>query len=431
MYAEITIDCKKDLPRNLQKAFEARLGNPFDGKQVLDATILKGTDYIVEDIVFARLEDRRVYNYQVASHHFTNSVEGVNLWSRMDFFVRDKDTDKVTIVELKGSNPNDDLPLGVLSAIGQLKEANRHFSPKVVLISVSKVPKQLEQGFQSLGVDVIESRKSDDVVSELVQLIRSGRGRTISEQLFENYLVSQGFIEFRYEKSFEGKSKKPDYALSIRGKEYIFDVREFDFQDISGYGAYDSYIRVREKIKQSARKFEEYKEYPCCLVLYKDNAPLVDIESPEVMLGAMYGDYDIDMNFAAERGANDPGSYRLTLHDRGGIVSPDWPGARNKATSAVITLRYVAVGQKRLEKYIEELSKNKDVTPADYSKIEVDFDKRERQLGVIVWENAHAEIPFPRELFCGPYDATYGREGNVIRRIFVGAGLQALEQATE
>ena len=38
------------------------------------------------------------------------------------------------------------------------------------------------------------------------------------------------------------------------------------------------------------------------------------------------------------------------------------------------------------------------------------FDIGEKQLGVIVWENAVARMPLSRELFTGPYDERWGYE---------------------
>jgi hypothetical protein len=64
MWAEITVDCKKELPANLRTAFEARLGHSYDGKQALEVTILKSNNHIVDHIIFARLDDKRVYLVQ-------------------------------------------------------------------------------------------------------------------------------------------------------------------------------------------------------------------------------------------------------------------------------------------------------------------------------------------------------------------------------
>jgi hypothetical protein len=56
------------------------------------------------------------------------------------------------------------------------------------------------------------------------------------------------------------------------------------------------------------------------------------------------------------------------------------------------------------------------------------FDAEEKQLGVIVWENAVARIPLSRELFTGPYDERWGYEPNRQSIIFRGEKLRALSE---
>src|SRR5256885_2172301 len=113
--------------------------------------------------------------------------------------------------------------------------------------------------------------------------------QTIGEEVFEEYLQSQGLLEFEYEKEHSGKSKRPDYTVPINGREFIFDVKEFaPPRHLSGYsGYYDSYASVREKINQVARQFKEYKDRPCCLVLYNAGDPFVHLQDPQDILGAM------------------------------------------------------------------------------------------------------------------------------------------------
>jgi hypothetical protein len=55
-----------------------------------------------------------------------------------------------------------------------------------------------------------------------------------------------------------------------------------------------------------------------------------------------------------------------------------------------------------------------------------DFDSEERQLGVIVWENAVARIPLSRDLFTGLYDERWGVEGDDQRIVFRGEKLAEL-----
>lgn len=256
--------------------------------------------------------------------------------------------------------------------------------------------------------------------------------RTRGERLFETYLRLQGITNYEFEKSHPGKLKRPDYSVRL-DQEYIFEVKDFSPTDILIGGAYDPHNRIREKINEGSKKFKEYKEWACCLVLYNNDASLVHLESPEIMLGAMYGNYGVSIDFSPDTGELDPTTSRWEFHDGGKMIRPKQLEPQKTTISALITLRDVEVGRRRLDVFLDKLlMKKPDMIPAEaFAKTnspDVDFDKYERQLGVIVWENAFARIPFPRHFFCGPYDERWGQEGNELKRIFVGSEIAALEK---
>lgn len=256
--------------------------------------------------------------------------------------------------------------------------------------------------------------------------------RTKGEQRFETYLRLQGITNYEFEKSHPGKRKRPDYSITL-DREYLFEVKDFAPTDIFTAGAYDPHNRIRQKINQGYKEFKEYKEWPCSLVLYDNNASLIHLESPQIMLGAMYGNYGVSIDFNPELGELDSTTERFEFHSGGKMIRPNWSEPQNTTISAIITLRDVEVGPRKLGVFLERLKKkNRDITPAEafaetFSP-DIDFDKHEKQLGVIVWENAFARMPFPRNLFCGPYDERWGQEGNELKRIFVGSGIDALEE---
>ena len=69
-------------------------------------------------------------------------------------------------------------------------------------------------------------------------------------------------------------------------------MKDFDPPDhfSTGFGAFDPYPPIREKINQGRDKFKQFKEYCCGLVLYNAGQPFVMLEEDHVMLGSMYGD---------------------------------------------------------------------------------------------------------------------------------------------
>src|SRR6266852_2313289 len=100
--------------------------------------------------------------------------------------------------------------------------------------------------------------------------------RTPGEKVFEEYLASQGFVDVPFEKLPEGKTKPPDYTITL-DRDYYFDVKDFDPVPINpGFGFYDPYERIRRKIDEARKKFQEYMGEPCSLVLFNNGNPLVD-----------------------------------------------------------------------------------------------------------------------------------------------------------
>ena len=111
---------------------------------------------------------------------------------------------------------------------------------------------------------------------------------TSGELLFKQYLDQMGY-SYEFEKSFPGKGKRPDFTVDKNGL-FLFDVKDFEPAFITGGGAYDPYPRIREKIGAGRKKFKEFKEYPCSLVLRNLGNGLVHLEEPSIMLASMYGD---------------------------------------------------------------------------------------------------------------------------------------------
>src|SRR5580765_8447244 len=89
---------------------------------------------------------------------------------------------------------------------------------------------------------------------------------TEGELLFQNYLNAMHYT-YEFEKVFPGKNKRPDYTVTRNEAQFLFDVKDFEANMPLGFGAYDPYPPIREKIEQGRDKFKEFKEYPCSLVL--------------------------------------------------------------------------------------------------------------------------------------------------------------------
>jgi hypothetical protein len=259
---------------------------------------------------------------------------------------------------------------------------------------------------------------------------------TVGELLFQDYLDAMQY-PYEFEKEFPGKAKRPDFTVT-RDREFLFDVKDFDPCVPEGGGAYDPYIHIREKIVAGRKKFREFKEYPCSVVLRNNGRALVEIERPLTVLGAMYGDagFRVPIDTTTGEACGEPTDAFL---GRGKMLRyGDASNVSNKTISALITLRYVGVGARRIDQlWAERRQTEMDFGKADplsaYSELCEEaakrfqnFDPVEKQLGMIVWENAVARIPLSRELFKGPYDERWGFEDNKQRIVYRGEKLAAL-----
>ncbi len=107
------------------------------------------------------------------------------------------------------------------------------------------------------------------------------------------------------------------------------------------------------------------------------------------------------------------------------MIRPKMVKPQNTTISALIALRHVNVGQMKLDAYIaahQEIEWTPEkILALDFASLGIDLD--DRRLGVIIYENAVATIPFPRELFRGKFDLRYGVVNNSQEVVFRGEGL--------
>jgi hypothetical protein len=269
-----------------------------------------------------------------------------------------------------------------------------------------------------------EQKENETVVcSDMATPSPAPTPTTTGELLFQDYLDAMHY-SYEFEREFAGKGKRPDYTVTKSGL-FLFDVKDFERHTPLGFGFYDPYPRIREKIEEGREKFQEFKEFPCSLVLKNNGNVLVDLETVDIMLGSMYGDsgfsFPVDTSHGVAVGPITP-----AFLGRGKMIRPTH--VQNTTISALITLRQVPVGMRQFRKMVKEYPDlNIEDTLAAAAERFPNFDVGEKRLGVIVWENAVARIPLTRELFTGPYDLRWGAEGDHQKIVFCGGKLAGLE----
>jgi hypothetical protein len=233
---------------------------------------------------------------------------------------------------------------------------------------------------------------------------------TQGEMVFEKYLDSRR-LPFEFEKEHVGKSKRPDYTVEWEGKTVVFDVKDFDptAKFPTGFGQFDPYTPIREKVNQGREKFKQFKEYCCGLVLYNAGRPLIMIENVDIMLGTMYGDAGFSFPVNLTTGVGDASQLKQTFLGRGKMIRPNWSQAQNTTLSAIITLVTIKPHFLQLLDLVRENPRtSNEGNEAEIRSRIPNFDPNLEVPRVIVWYNAAARIPFPMNLFRGDYDTHFG-----------------------
>jgi hypothetical protein len=317
---------------------------------------------------------------------------------------------------------------------------HRPYPPKQVLELALGVP---SANFTTAAANAILRRLGFQIETTSETEIRL---KTESERLFETYLEASGHLEFEFEPQVSEASARPDFVLnvSIEGSQLrvLLEVKEFqptpaDFQ--LGGGSYDPYGAIRDKIQEGRRKFREFKQYPCGLVLYNAGKPLVDLRW-EFIYGAMLGNLGYSMPFDPVRGALVDKPTLMPVFTQGGEMHREKDSVpiepQNTTISAIVVLELLPVGKRRLE--IEVAKKARELGQGlryeDYFRLVdssrgTERDVSLRQLRTVTCLNPYRRIAFPERLFRGPYDECFGEISMELQRKYVGEQLKQIESA--
>jgi hypothetical protein len=110
---------------------------------------------------------------------------------------------------------------------------------------------------------------------------------------------------------------------------------------------------------------------------------------------------------------------------------------QNTTISAIISLKYLAIGQERCLAMLEkrkhdmgrEMTLEESIT-ATKAWGDTQPEAWQKQLHAVVCENPNARKPWPRTLFNGEWDERYAAADRVIRRLSAGRALREWERLT-
>jgi hypothetical protein len=260
-----------------------------------------------------------------------------------------------------------------------------------------------------------------------------------SEMLLEGYLRHQGYNDFDFEPEMAGTTRRPDYRLRWASGDVLLEVKAFranadDFR--TGFGFFDPYRPLREKIDTARDKFSKLKQYCCCLVLYNVDKPLILLDRQHIY-GAMLGNlgWSVPLDLPG-RPAPEEAEIR-SIFMGGGKMHRERSGTpknpQNQTISGIIVLGRVAAGERLFAADIRAVEQREQRSIGLEERLQrlelangTASDFRHRPVRVVVHENPYARIPVPADLFRGAWDERFGSRDGRIQRLFQGESVARL-----
>jgi hypothetical protein len=229
-----------------------------------------------------------------------------------------------------------------------------------------------------------------------------------SESLFESYLRNLQ-INFVYESEVQGRRKRPDYRVEKSGKVCWFEVKELFEPEVKPTGWYDPTDPLEEKIDQARKKFKEYKDSCCTLVLHSCKSIYRPLMIPGI-ISAAFGEYLSVEPSQGQTLVDEP--LRFKYRGKAKLRTDV-----NTTVSAIILLQHYQLESRWVDAFYrirERIDLGESIGPFAYaeefesmngSEGEIEFGNSVR---TVVLENPHARIRFPSQILGGPLDQRWG-----------------------
>jgi hypothetical protein len=260
--------------------------------------------------------------------------------------------------------------------------------------------------------------------------------KTEAEVGFEDYLTQRG-LRFEYE-ALPG-NRKPDYLIHAPSGDCVVEMKQIEEPKSLTPGGFNPDRFVRAKIDDARKQFREYKHLPCSLAIFSKS--IFGPSDPGVILSAAFGPGHQQYGRDGSRVDPRPTFYRFLNKselppERQFLADAMLSPAANTTFSAIILVIRYELNELHLEVWRRLYAKQEtgqEVRPNDQLRLLNELgpalvDKRRfgGTIRVVVIENRHARIPFPEDLFRGPFDQRWGWQDGLCGPIWIGSELERL-----
>jgi hypothetical protein len=257
-----------------------------------------------------------------------------------------------------------------------------------------------------------------------------------AESVFEDYLDLQN-LSWEYE-ALPG-TKKPDYLIHHAEGDCVVEVKTIGDPDPRPQHGFEPDRPVRRKIRKARKQLGEYKNFSCSLAVFSES--MFGPHDPSVILAAAFGPGFVEAGRDHGRIDPRPSFYRFSRKSElpshlQFLSDPTLSPAVNRTFSALILLGHHALDELHLEVWRRLYAKQESgeaVEPGDQfrllSELGSTFERprmRTPTPRVVVIENRYARIPFPNDLFRGPYDQRWGWREEWCGPTWIGTVLESL-----
>jgi hypothetical protein len=233
--------------------------------------------------------------------------------------------------------------------------------------------------------------------------------------------------------------KKPDYVILCASGKCVVEVKEIEDPDPRPIEDFEPDRPVRAKIRRARKQLGEYKDLPCSLAIYSES--MFGPYEPSIMLAAAFGPGYQQTGRDYSRIDPKPSFYRFLKQselpeDKHFLADALLSPAANRTFSALIMLTRYEVNELHLEvwkrQYVQQEAGH-EIHPDDQfrllNELAPALGQSRRFAGttrVIVIENRHRRVPFPQDLFRGPFDQRWGWTDDWCGPTWIGKKLKAL-----